>query len=152
MSSSNNIKGEPVRFISGSYAGMKGWINVGKECTSSRRIRVLVYRGEKNSLKAANVFTSSVQLESAYKNPASNAEAVLAQCPDIEKKLVALCNAFVKAGLDCEEDGLTQVMANYMNNAAKNQAKLGNRACFRKVNMPYNKSEKKYVKNEKMKA
>ena len=103
-------------------------------------------------MKAANVFTSSVQLESAYKNTASNAEAVLAQCPDIEKKLVALCNAFVKAGLDCEEDGLTQVMANYMNNVAKNQVKLGNRACFRKVNLSYNRCEKKNKKKKKMKS
>ena len=62
------------------------------------------------------------------------------------KKLVALCYSFVKAGVDCEEVGLMQVMANYMNNAAKNQKKLGNTANFCKVNLPFEKSQKMKIK------
>ena len=76
-------KGKEIHFIGGKYAGKKGWYNKAEESKQSKRVHVLIDRGEEKSLKAACVNRSSISKE-RFRILKNNAEAILHQCPDLE--------------------------------------------------------------------
>lgn len=140
------IKGEEVRFIAGKYAGKKGWVNVAmKESGSAQKIHVLVDRSDvkKGAMVASFVYKSSITTEKSYRNATTLAAAVVQQCPDIEAKLIAVCRAFVVAGVQNSGDGFLEIVSEFMNDALKYQKNRGSKALYRMVIFSPNSSKNK---------
>ena len=85
------------------------------------------------------MFPESIRLDSDYANPTSYAEAVIDQCPDIEKMLVQLCRALAKCDVQRDEDGFKRVIAQKMDKAVKWQESKGSEAMHHCVNHIGNK-------------
>ena len=119
----------------------KGWKNIAMNSGSTTKVQVIIDKGE-GKYKAANVHQSSIAHEKKYINPQTNAQAILSQFPDLEQKLVTLCQQFVKAGIDCNEDGIAETFAEYMNAAGERQHLLGSKAVYCKVYLPFSKPKK----------
>ena len=124
------VKGNRVRFIAGKYGGKTGWIDTERP-TSENTLPVIVdlgHRGEKETY----VFMSSVRVDEE-KAPTSYADAVIQQCPDLEKLLVATCRAFAKCDIARDTEGFERIVAEKMNEAMTWQTNKGSKALYRKI-------------------
>jgi predicted choloylglycine hydrolase len=124
------MKGEAIRFIAGKYAGKKGWIDLsGKEGDETTPVIVnLRKKGEKKTY----VNDSSYEAEPTDL-PSSYAEAVMQQCPDLQKLLVNTCRALVKADITKDPDGFYTLIAKMMGEAKVWQESKGSKALYRKI-------------------
>ena len=85
---------------------------------------------------------NGIRLEGDHANPTSHAEAVIDQCPDIEKMLVQLCRALAKCDVQRDEDGFKRVIAQKMQEAVKWQESKGSQAMHRRIIHNGNKKAK----------
>ena len=132
-------KGVPIRFIAGKYAGKKGWLDAdGVHSESTVAVIVQTKKGGKKTY----VFRNSIRDEGDYANPTSYAEAVIEQCPDIEKALVQLCRAMVKCDMQRDAVGFNRVIAQKMDEAIEWQESKGSKAMYRCINYNGNKKIK----------
>jgi hypothetical protein len=124
------MKGRAIRFIAGKYAGKKGWIDIdGKEGDSTTP--VIVYLGKKGE-KPTYVNDSNFENEPTIP-PSCYAEAVIQQCPDLQKLLVCTCRAFAKADIGNDTAGLYHILERTMKEALQWQTSKGSKALYRKV-------------------
>ena len=124
------IKGQPIRFIAGKYGGKNGWVNT-EEPADESITPVIVNLGRKGE-KTTYVYTSSIKpINDAPPN--SYAEAVLEQCPDIEKNLVAVSRQLAKCDLTRDPDGFRGVVNQKLNEAHHWQEAKGAKAMYRKI-------------------
>ena len=130
-------KGTPIWFIAGKYAGKKGW-HAADGVHSESTVAVIVQT--KKGGKQTYVFRNSIRDEGDYANPTSYAEAVIEQCPDIEKALVQLCRAMVKCDMQRDPDGFKRVIAQKMDEAVQWQESKGSKAMYCRIN--YNGKKK----------
>ena len=135
----NMRKGIPIRFIAGKYARKKGWLDA-DGVQSESTVAVIVQT--KKGLKKTYVFPNSIRNEDDCANPTSYAEAVIEQCPDIEKALVQLCRAMVKCDMQRDAEGFKRVIAQKMDEAVKWQESKGSEAMCRRINHNGNKKMK----------
>ena len=92
-------KGQKVRFISGKYGGKSGWLDTSRE-VGDGTVPVVVDRGRRGDC-ATHVHDGSLRIIDEAKGATSYAEAVVDQCPDIEKKLTELCRALWLIVVNC---------------------------------------------------
>jgi hypothetical protein len=88
---SNADKGDPIRFVKGSYAGLTGWINKARKKKRNGYINVIVLLEDGTEKKTHVRKGSSREPQSS---PSSYEEAILQQHPDIEKKMTELASMF----------------------------------------------------------
>jgi hypothetical protein len=60
-------------------------------------------------------------------------EAVIQQCPDLQKQLVSICHGFAKADIGRDPGGFFKVLERTTNEAIKWQDSKGTKALFRKI-------------------
>ena len=141
MSESTN-KGQAIRFIAGKYGGKKGWIDLDSE-PGSETIGVIVNRGGRKGEYRTYVQESSIVFEGA-KSPSSYAEAVVDQCPDLERMLVSVCRAFAKCDIARDVDGFQVLVLQKLHDAILWQQGKGSKAYYRVISFvpPQVKKEK----------
>ena len=88
------------------------------------------------------MFPNSIRAEGDCANPTSHAEAVIEQCPDIEKALVQLCRAMVKCDMQRDAEGFKRVIAQKMDEAIEWQESKGSKAMHCRINHNGNKKMK----------
>ena len=108
---------------------------------SGSTVAVIVLKKNK-TYHSTYVFPESIRLDSDYANPTSYAEAVIDQCPDIEKMLVQLCRALAKCDVQRDEDGFRRVIAQKMQEAVNWQDNKGSQAMYRRIIYNGNKKTK----------
>ena len=87
------MKGAPIQFIAGKYAGKNGWIDIdGKERDETTPVIVNLQKKEE---KSTYVSDSNFQAKPTG-FPSSYTKAVIQQCPDLQKLLVSTCRGFAK--------------------------------------------------------
>ena len=123
-------KGEAIRFIAGKYAGKSGWINT-EEPADELITPVIVDPGQKG-FKVTFVHTSSIN-RVAGTAPTGYAEAVIQQCPDIEKNLVAVTCQLAKCDLSRDPQGFQALMIRSLDEARDWQENRGSKAMYRKI-------------------
>jgi len=123
-------KGATVRFVAGKYAGKSGWVDDNRE-NGEDTVPVIVNLGRKGE-KKTYVYTSSIKLGHTNR-PTCYAEAVIQQCPDVERKLVDTCRAFAKCDIGRDPSGVQNIIAKEMNNAVAWQEGKGSKAIWRRV-------------------
>ena len=128
-------KGDVIRFIAGAYSGKKGWVNAAVANDNEKNIYVLVDCSDtkKNCVRLSCVLRTSISYEKNYNVVNSLAEAILQQCPDVERKLVSVCRAFTITGIDNDNQGFMQVVSHYMTKALVHQKNKGKKALYRKI-------------------
>jgi hypothetical protein len=126
------VKGNPVRFIAGKYGGKTGWVN-NSENADEEIVPVIVNLGRKGE-KATYVYRSSVRPDSSEAAPNSYAEAVLQQCPDIERSLVEVARKLAKCDIKRDVAGFHKVIETKLNEAIVLQESKGSKAMYRKIN------------------
>ena len=125
------IKGSAICFIAGKHAGKKGWVN--KEEQSDKEVTsVIVDLGRKGE-KSTFVCTTSICEECLTANPKCYAEAVIHQCPDIEKDLAGVCRKMAKCEIERDPDGISEIVYNSIAAAVDWQQKKGSKAYYRKI-------------------
>ena len=127
----SGMKGEEIRFIAGKYGGKSGWID-DSEDADENVTPVIVDLGRKGE-KITFVHTWSFRRMNCDK-PASYAEAVIEQCPDIEKNLVAVTRQLAKCDLKKDPHGFQTVVNQKLNEAQEWQESRGSKAMYRKIN------------------
>lgn len=125
------IKGEEIRFIAGKYGGKTGWINT-QEPADESITPVIVNLGRKGE-KATFVYTSSIKRNTSAP-PTSYAQAVIQQCPDIEKNLVTVTRQLAKCDISRDPKGFQAVVHNQLDEARAWQEGKGSKAMYRKIN------------------
>ena len=125
------IKGDEVRFIAGKHAGKSGWVNT-EETADESITPVIVNLGRKGE-KTTFVYTSSIRLVSLQRPPNSYAEAVIQQCPDIEKNLVTVTRQLAKCDIDRDPEGFQGIMNEKLDEARDWQLGKGSKAMYRKI-------------------
>jgi hypothetical protein len=123
-------KGDKIRFIAGKYGGKTGWLNI-SEPADDKVTPVIVDQGRKGE-KITYVYTSSFKLQSTTV-PTSYAEAVIQQCTDVEKDLVAVCRKLAKCDLRRDLPGFKAVLSSKLQEATEWQESKGSKAMFRKI-------------------
>lgn len=124
------IKGDEIRFVSGKYGGKSGWINT-QEPADESVTPVVVNLGRKGE-KCTYVHTSSIK-RIATAPPVSYAEAVIQQCPDIEKNLVTVARQLAKCDLSRDRQGFQAVVNQKLDEALLWQESRGSKAMYRKI-------------------
>ena len=81
-------KGEPIRFVAGTYNGKRGWIDISRAATA-KMFPVIVDMGE-GVEKITAVRKTSVQKQSERKEPSSFEEAILDQQPKVKHAMKRL--------------------------------------------------------------
>ena len=128
------IKGDPLRFIAGKYAGKSGWVNLA-ETADDEILPVIVNCGRKGE-KVTFVYQSSARLITNVV-PASYAEAVIKHCPDIEKALVELSRKLAKCDIKRDSSGFHTVILAKLNEAIIWQESKGSKAMYRKIDFEH---------------
>jgi hypothetical protein len=127
------LKGDCVRFVAGKYGGKTGWINL-SERADEEIVPVVVNLGRKGE-KATYVYRTSVQLDtSETKAPTCYAEAVINQCPDIEKALVEVSRKLAKCDVRRDPDGFQRILEQKLSEAIAYQEGKGSKAMYRRIN------------------
>ena len=126
------VKGSPVRFIAGKYGGKMGWVNI-SENADEEIMPVIVNLGRKGE-KATYVYRSSVWQDSSEVAPNTYAEAVLQQCPDIERSLVEVTQKLARCDIKRDVVGFRKVIEMKLNEAIVHQESKGSKAMYRKIN------------------
>ena len=126
-------KGAAVRFIAGKYAGKKGWLNLEDNNGNNDVTGVIIDLNKKKGGKKTYVYTSSYCEDIKPEDVKNYAEAVLNQCPDIEKDLVGICRKFAKCNIQRDADGFMKVIHTTMNDAVEWQQNKGAKALYRKI-------------------
>jgi hypothetical protein len=124
------MKGQAIRFIAGKYAGKKGWIDLGEE--GGDETTPVIVNLRKRGEKSTYVNDSSFEAEPTGP-PASYAEAVIQQCPDLQKLLVGTCRGFAKADIGRDPVGFFKVIEQTMKEALEWQTSKGSKALYRKI-------------------
>ena len=123
-------RGEPIRFIGGTFVGSKGWLNTQRSATKCM-LPVIIDMGE-GAVKYTLVSKESVALESTIKPPRCVEEAILQQHLDLEKKLNHLVKQFAQCGLQ-SPDQMTALFKLRLQRAIDKQRNKGSKAWFRPV-------------------
>ena len=89
-------RGQPIRFIKGSYVGFNGCINTGKTAKSPMYQYVIV--ATDNGDKRTRVKKTSIR--PLWQAPQSYEEAALQQYPEIELAMVRLAEMWASCGID----------------------------------------------------
>ena len=125
-------KGDPIRFVRGTYKGKTGWLDSAKGETAEQ---VYVIVDSKNSrLKRTRVHKDSVKpaLDDTVP-PSSYAEAVLQQCPDVEEKLDSLCCELAKCKIEKDAPGIFAILNEKLTAATAKQASKKSKARYRDI-------------------
>lgn len=125
------MKGEEIRFIAGKYGGKSGWINT-QEPADESVTPVIVNLGRKGE-KATVVYSSSIKRIN-FAPATSYAEAVIQQCPDIEKTLVTVTRQLAKCDVGRDPKGFQAVVNQKLDEARTWQENRGSKAMYRKIN------------------
>ena len=123
-------KGKKIRFIAGKYARKDGWIDEAGE--SDEAVTSVIVNLGRRGEKSTYVYSSSFRIEEGEK-PDCYAEAIIQQCPDIEKDLVGVCRKLAKCEIEKDEPGLLKVINKTMADAVKWQQDKGSKAYYRKI-------------------
>ena len=124
------MKGQAIRFIAGKYAGKKGWIDVSGE--DGDETTPVIVNLRKKGEKSTYVNDSSFEVEPTGP-PASYAEAVIQQCPDLQIQLVGTCQGFAKADIGRDAAGQFKVIEKTMQEALVWQMSKGSKGLYRKI-------------------
>ena len=124
-------KGKQIRFIAGKYAGKQGWEDLARQ-QGDKTIPVIVDLGKRGE-KETYVYNSSYVLNDASSLPGSYAEAVIQQCPDLEKMLVATCRAFAKTDIGRDPEGFHRLFNQHLHQAVYWQRSKGSKALYRSI-------------------
>ena len=124
------MKGKEVRFIGGKYSGKRGWINMDKE-NGENTVPVIVDLGKKGE-KETYVYDYSLELEDTG-IPATYAQAVIQQCPDLDCALTKVCRGFAKCNIRQDPEGFIGVVQKKMTEATKLQEDKGSKALYRRI-------------------
>lgn len=129
----DDAKGESLRFVAGKYAGKRGWLDTSKEM-GENTIPVIVDLGKKG-LKKTYVYVTSARKEPTGP-PKSYADAVLQQCPDLDKALTCFCRAFVKTGIEQDIDEFLKIIVGRLSEEARLLEEKGSKALYRRIKLP----------------
>ena len=132
------VKGSAVRFIAGKYAGKKGWVNT--EGNSDHEVTSVIVDLGRRGEKYTYVYTSSLREESLSEKPDSYAEAVIHQCPDIEKDLVEVCRKLAKQEIERDPVGFNKVVQTSIHAAVNWRQAKGHKAYYHKIDWNTKKS------------
>ena len=124
-------KGATIRFISGKYAGLDGWVN-DAESSDHKVTPVIVNRNRKGE-KATFVYNSSFRMLT-IEDPRTYSEAAMKQFPEVEKSVVTAARQL--ATFDLTEKNLPEFqeyLIKELDNAVDHQRKQASKARYRKV-------------------
>jgi hypothetical protein len=125
------MKGQAIRFIAGKYAGKKGWIDLSG--TEGDETTPVIVNLRKKGEKSTYVNDSSYEAEPTA-SPSSYAEAVIQECPDLQKLLVSTCRGFAKADIGRDPAGFFKLVDKMTKEAIDWQKSKGSKALYRKIN------------------
>jgi hypothetical protein len=125
-------KGDKVRFIAGKYAGKSGWKN-SAEPADEKVTPVIVDLGRKGEY-ATVVWTCSIRVVGIVTDaPQGYADAVMQQCPDVERSIVTATRQLAKCDIGRDEDGFRELLLTELVKAKEWQDKKGSKALYRSI-------------------
>jgi hypothetical protein len=136
-------KGEEIRFVKGTYAGLTGWKNKGKKkAKGSQMIPVIVLletdrSTNKDRLKATRVKRSSYRKR--FAEPANKEEAAIQQHSDLEAAMIDFAAKWSQIGT-VDPNNIIKLFLVELNDAQKLQKQLGNKARYRYVEYPFKRN------------
>lgn len=123
-------KGQPIRFVGGTYKKMTGWYNESQSFNPNPlRKNVIVDMGDGFEQKA-NVWRFSIR--AAHKAPKSREEAMMQQHPDIEICMIEMCRRIASCEVHSVE-GVLKLIRAELTDAINDQCQRGTSARWRKV-------------------
>lgn len=136
-------KGDPIRFVKGTYAGLTGWKNKGKSRKrGSQLIPVIVLLVESSetytmeNLKATKVKRSSYRKR--FTEPANKEEAAIQQHPDLEAAMIN-CAAKWAEVATVDNPSIVKLFLAELVEAQKYQLQLKGKSRYRYVEYPISK-------------
>ena len=117
-------QGENIRFVKGKYSGRTGWINAAKGLTE-KMVYVIIDNGDEHPI------LTRVPKESfeANSQPENVEEQILRRHPHVEDKLVELCVALSKLGINAS-DPMIDIFKKRLRQENQNVVNKGTRAVF----------------------
>jgi hypothetical protein len=107
-----------------------GWINIA-ETEDDEILPVVVNLGRRGE-RATFVYQSSARRVN-NESPRTHAEAVMQQCPDVERSLVTVTRQLAKCDVRRDAEGFRVLLEKKMEEAVDWQEAKGSKACYRKV-------------------
>ena len=129
-----NIKGDAIRFVSGKYGGCVGWIDMSKEADCE--ITPVVVDRKRKGEKRTYVQTCQIRYIGEHMSPDNYAEAVMQQCPDIEKAIVETTRKIAKCNIGRDEEGFNKVIRKELEVAKKWHEGKGSKALCQNIRYP----------------
>lgn len=131
MKFENNVpvKGDDIVFIAGKYGGLTGWINTQEE-PDDKHMPVIVLKCGKHK----STFVSHSSFRREFNNPpATYAEAVIQQCPEIERSIVNATRQLAKCDIGRDVQGFNAVLSKQLMEAKDWQEKKDSKGMYRKI-------------------
>ena len=137
----NMDKGEPIRFVKGTYAGLTGWKNKGKSRRKGSQLIPVIVLLEQDGkrlehLKATKVKRSSYRKR--FTEPANKEDAALQQHLDLEAAMIN-CAAKWAEIATVDNTSIVNLFLAELVEAQKYQMQLKGKARYRYVEYPINK-------------
>ena len=124
------MKRDNIRFVAGKYAGKHGWIDLTGH--SEKGVTHVIVDLSGKGEKVTYVYTSSFR-KMLKDKPSCYTQAVIQQCPDIEKNLVNVSRQLAKCNIKKDMDGFKQVVNGHLKEAMVWQEQRGSKAMFWKI-------------------
>jgi len=132
-------KGDPIRFVKGTYAGLVGWKNKGKSRKKgSYMIPVIVLLESDKSTKKERLKATKVKFSSYRKRfteAANKEEAALQQHQDLEAAMINCAGKWAEIGT-VDPNSIVKLFLTELGLAQKYQRQLNNKARYRCVEYP----------------
>eukprot|EP00980_Cylindrotheca_fusiformis_P030736 scaffold25337_cov769-Cylindrotheca_fusiformis.AAC.1 len=126
----NFMKGDEIVFISGLYGGQTGWINT-QEPDHDENLPVIVLM---KSGREKVTFVKKDNARRAFTDaPGTYAEAVIQQCPDIERNVVTTTRQLAKCNIARDPQGFHKLLSDKLDEARAWQEKKGSKAFYRNI-------------------
>ena len=104
--------------------------------------KVAIFVKEKGRAeKQTYVLKSSFTTKQKYTSNATYAEAVLDQCPDLERKMIDLCRSLAKCDIQKDSRGIMDLFQVTMEEATEWQSAKGSRATYCQIKWSRNYRE-----------
>ena len=114
-------KGEPIRFVRGTYKGETGWMDRAnkKSRRSKKNTKIWVIVDEINDDETEGIHTQVEQtsVRNAHTQATTWAEAAVQQHPDLESKIIEMTRHFAACDIEGHQDGVLALVGRELEDA-----------------------------------
>ena len=130
------VKGQPIRFVRGSYTGEKGWLdtaNKPRKNAKSDKVWVIIDNtDESQNMEGTHTKVEITSIRHLPTAPTTWAQAAVQQHPTLESKVIEMARHFASCDMEGHEHEVVDLIAHELQ-FADNQIRSSRCALWKKV-------------------